>query len=111
MPIVALIMERQNNFTRLENRASLLFASWQVRVDQGNRWLNSKLGILSDDCEQILFLAVVQRLKYAVVIGEAGKLLFEMPSQKRHVECHTKQRCVTRRQALRQNGSDIYTVE
>lgn len=62
----------------------------QIGVDQGNDRLYAELGIAPDHAKEILFLAIIERLENAIMIGKARKLIIEMPTEHREVERNTE---------------------
>ena len=63
---ITFVVERQNDFFRREERF-VVGARRQIRIDGGDDGLQPEISVLMQYFQEILFLAVIQCFKYAVM--------------------------------------------
>src|SRR5262249_54450194 len=73
--ILIFIVQSQHDLIFVEHLATIFIAYRKIRVYQGNNRLNAKVGIAANDCQQVLLLAIIERLKYTIVVYKAWILV------------------------------------
>ena len=56
--------------------------------------MKTKVGVPTNDGQEVFLLSIIQRLEHAVVIDEARELVLNMGTQDRHVEGDAQQLAV-----------------
>src|SRR6185436_5482628 len=85
------VVKAQHDLIAIEYRRLTVCPFWKLRIDQRDDELESQIGILAHDREQVDLLTVVQRLEDAVVVGEARRRLLKMSAQDSHIKRYTEQ--------------------
>lgn len=84
-------MQEQDNLFLGENITFVILLRGQIRINQCNDRLNTKIRVSTDYFEQYELFSIVERLKDAVVVDKIWKRRAKMCAKKSHIESDAEQ--------------------